>query len=36
MSPERGKSATMDFIWTVWGAAPSKKTEYILQGKISD
>ena len=36
MSPERGKSATMDFIWTVWGAAPSKKTEYILQGKTSD
>ena len=36
MSPERGKSPTMDFIWTVWGSAPSKKTEYILQGKNSE
>ena len=36
MSPERGKSATMDFIWTVWGSTPNHTTEYILQGKISD
>ena len=33
MSPERGKSATMDFIWTVWGSTPNHTTEYILQGK---
>jgi hypothetical protein len=33
MSPERGKSGTMDFIWTVWDRKPAKKTEYILQRK---
>ena len=33
MSPERGKAATMDFIWTVWDRKPSNKTEYILQRK---
>ncbi len=33
MSPERGKSATMDFIWTVWGKRPSFVTEYILAGR---
>ena len=34
MSPERGKSATMDFIWTVWGSKPCALTEYILAAKI--
>ena len=33
MSPERGKSATMDFIWTVWGTGPHSKTQYILAGR---
>jgi len=31
MSPERGKAATMDFIWTVWDRKPSKNTQYIVQ-----
>ena len=31
MSPERGQSATMDFIWTVWGCIPNKQTKYILE-----
>ena len=28
MAPERGKSGTMDFIWTVWDVHPSKTCEY--------
>lgn len=28
MSPERGKSATMDFAWTVWWPEPSPMCEY--------
>ena len=28
MAPERGKSGTMDFLWTVWGSQPSSKCEY--------
>ena len=31
MSPERGKAATMDFIWTVWDSSPSENTQYIVQ-----
>jgi hypothetical protein len=31
MSPERGQSATMDFIWTVWGAGPQKNTQYFIE-----
>jgi len=31
MSPERGKSATMDFIWTVWSSKPNKETKYIVE-----
>jgi hypothetical protein len=31
MSPERGKSATMDFCWTVWDRKPSPKTGYYIQ-----
>jgi|TARA_B110000211_G_scaffold112291_1_gene130526 hypothetical protein len=33
MSPERGKSGTMDFIWTVWGSKPSLETKYIVSKK---
>jgi len=33
MSPERGKSGTMDFIWTVWDRKPSKNTQYIVAKK---
>jgi len=33
MSPERGKSATMDFIWTVWSKKPYHLTNYILASK---
>ena len=28
MAPERGKSGTMDFLWTVWGSKPSPSCEY--------
>ena len=31
MSPERGQSATMDFIWTVWSSKPNKETRYIVE-----
>jgi hypothetical protein len=31
MSPERGQSATMDFIWTVWSSKPNKETKYIVE-----
>jgi len=31
MSPERGKSATMDFCWTVWDREPSRNTRYCIQ-----
>lgn len=31
MSPERGKSATMDFCWTVWDKVPSPETNYYIQ-----
>tara|TARA_R110002073_G_scaffold182075_1_gene340380 strand:- start:63 stop:623 length:561 start_codon:yes stop_codon:yes gene_type:complete len=33
MSPERGKSGTMDFIWTIWDSKPSNSTQYILAEK---
>ncbi len=29
MAPERGKSATMDFCWTVWGPEPAETCAYI-------
>tara|TARA_R110000824_G_scaffold7516_7_gene34084 strand:+ start:383 stop:952 length:570 start_codon:yes stop_codon:yes gene_type:complete len=33
MSPERGKSGTMDFCWTIWDSKPSFKTEYLVVRK---
>jgi hypothetical protein len=34
MSPERGKSATMDFIWTIWGeGSPPHGTKYKIAGR---
>jgi len=33
MSPERGASATMDFIWTVWAENPTEDTKYFVERK---
>lgn len=34
MSPERGKSATMDFVWTIWGERSSPHgTKYKVAGR---
>ena len=33
MSPERGKSGTMDFCWTIWDSKPSIETKYMLAKK---
>ena len=35
MSPERGKSGTMDFIWTVWRPATDHCTRYHVYSKPS-
>lgn len=35
MSPERGKSGTMDFIWTVWRSKPVSLSRYHVYSKPS-
>jgi len=35
MSPERGKSGTMDFIWTVWKSKPVSLSRYHVYSKPS-
>jgi hypothetical protein len=35
MSPERGKSGTMDFIWTVWRSKPVNLSRYHVFSKPS-
>ena len=32
-APSRGKSPTLDFCWTVWGAKPEKKCTFVLMKK---